>query len=185
MADEKSKSKSGDQLTPIRTKIGKNDGNEMESLFGAPPLIPGDDPVAYNNLLAGVTHTLNPTEIIGNFLSRKFTDGMWVLRRLQLVQTTLLKEIAGGTVHLEGGDQARAVTAALTENIELFERLDRQIAGREHELREMYRMAERHKGNLEALFKRTPEQVEDAEFSEVDDSSGDGQSGGEQSADHE
>ncbi len=85
MTDENSKRKAADQLTPIRASIrqeaGKEDG-DMESLFGAPPLIPGDDRAAYNKVLAGVTHTFKPTEIISKFLSRQFTDGMWALRAL-------------------------------------------------------------------------------------------------------
>lgn len=70
MTDENSKRKANNQLTPVRTSIRKEASNEdgdMESLFGAPPLLPGDDPAAYNSLLAGVTRTLKPTEIISKF----------------------------------------------------------------------------------------------------------------------
>lgn len=91
----------------------------------------------------------------------------------------------GINLRLANGDQARAITSAMTDNVELFERLDRQIALKEHELRETYRMAERHKVNLDTTFKRAPEQFEDVEFSEIDDSSGDGQGGGDNGETHE
>jgi hypothetical protein len=198
MSERNSNRKPSDQLTPIRTNIGKEDDKQqgeqqakqsgkqedMESLFGAAPLIPGDDPVTYNNMLADVGATFKLTDIIGKFVTWKFTHGLWMLKRLQLVQTTILKESVGINLHLEQGDRARAIAMAMTENIELFERLDRQIAGREHDLKETYRMAERHKANLDTTFKRAPEQVEDVEFSEVDDGSGVGQGSGERGEDH-
>jgi hypothetical protein len=55
-------------------------------------------------------------------------------------------------------------------NIELIERVDRMIAIMENRRNAAYREAERRRINLGTRLRHAAEQVEDAEFSEVDDS---------------
>src|SRR5215469_11305419 len=59
------------------------------------------------------------------------------------------------------------------EKIEPLERLYRLRGGREHRLDALYRLVQEHRANLGTLLPATAEQVQDAEFSEVEDETDD------------
>jgi hypothetical protein len=58
--------------------------------FGDPPLIPGEDAAAYNELLAQISSELEPANIIEKIWVRDFVDHQWDILRLRRLRNHLL-----------------------------------------------------------------------------------------------
>jgi hypothetical protein len=61
------------------------------------------------------------------------------------------------------------IAGIVTVNIKVLERIDRMVMTMEARRNAAYREAERHRMGLGERLRRAAEQVEDAEFHEVDD----------------
>jgi hypothetical protein len=168
-----SKNKSAVQLTRLKTHIHNDgtDGNDDDlSFMGSPPLLPLDDPNEYRKLREDVSKSA-PADFFGQFFARMFTDTAWEARRYQLVVTNFIKaEVKGFLDPTVDGETKLALVVA--ERIEALERLHRLRAGREHRLDALYRLVQEHRANLGRLLTPPAEQVQDAEFREVEDESG-------------
>jgi hypothetical protein len=62
--------------------------------FGPPPLIPGEDPAAYDAMLARVCECVKPTDIIEDIWVRDIVDLTWEAFRLRRLKASLLKVAA-------------------------------------------------------------------------------------------
>jgi hypothetical protein len=62
--------------------------------FGDPPLIPGEDKAAYNELLAQVSSAAEPADIFEQIWARDFVDHEWQVRRLKRLRDDLLTATA-------------------------------------------------------------------------------------------
>lgn len=59
------------------------------SLFGPPPLLDGEDPVAYDELLARVSGAVKPTEALEEIWVRDVVDLAWETLRLRRIKASL------------------------------------------------------------------------------------------------
>jgi hypothetical protein len=162
MSSANSNRKSKNPLTPLRTAVRIED----QSLLGAPPLIPFDDPAAYDRLLAAVTQAIKPMDFLEMIWARDVTDLQWEITRCRRIRA---KIIEGGVESEITGDDETRLTSSVTFNIQLIERLDRMIASMEARRNAACHEADRHRANLGTLLRRAAEEVEDAEFSEVEE----------------
>ncbi len=97
-----------------------------------------------------------------------FADALWETRRYQLVIANVIK------TELEHFSDRRTdpetkMAAAVTKRLDIVERVYRIIAGREHRVDAVYRLAQEHRANLGTLLSASAENVQDAEFREVDE----------------
>jgi hypothetical protein len=61
--------------------------------FGPPPLIAGEDPAAYDDLLERFTAAIKPTDVLEEMWMRDSVDLTWETQRLRRVKAALLKWI--------------------------------------------------------------------------------------------
>lgn len=171
-----SKNKSAVQLTRLKTNI-HSDGNggddDAMAFMGSPPLLPLDDPAEYNKLRAAVGESA-PADFFGQFFARMFTDTAWEARRWQLITTNLIKAELKSFLDPTVDDETKLALVA-AEKLEPLERLHHLRGEREHRLDALYRLVQEHSANLgTTLLSPTAQRVEDAEYREVDDETGDG-----------
>jgi len=171
LSDTTSKKKPTDRLTSVKTYIRNDDDSDEMSFMGSPPLLPSDDPAEYEKVRHAVSKTM-PADFFGRFCAHMFTDALWEARRYQVVTTnTIEAELAH---YPDIADPKARLAHVVTDRRDTLERLFRIREGREHRLDAVYRLAERHRSSLGNLLSPAKEQVEDAEFREVDDETADG-----------
>jgi hypothetical protein len=74
-----------------KTKIADSPASaEWLVAFGDPPLIPGEDAAAYNELLAQISSELEPANIFERIWVRDFVDYEWEILRLRRLKNHLL-----------------------------------------------------------------------------------------------
>ena len=150
--------------------------------LGAPPLIPGESAGDYEQLVSAVTNTMKPADFMETIWTRDIVDLQWDIIRFRRIKADVIthrykgskdylktlgepaefKTILAGTLH---GDIASIVAI----HINTLERIDRMVMTMEARRNAAYREAERHRIGLGERLRRAAEQVEDAEFREVDD----------------
>jgi hypothetical protein len=64
--------------------------NHLDSFFGAPPLLKGEDPEAYKQLLAGVTGDVAPADVLERIWTYDVVQQTWEIIRWQRLKTALL-----------------------------------------------------------------------------------------------
>ncbi len=171
MSNTNSKKKPTDRLTPVKTYI-RNDGNDDEmSFMGSPPLLPFDDPAEYRKLRQAASKSMT-ADFLGQFCSRMLTDALWEARRYQQVATNIIKADLAHYPEIE--DPQTRAAHAVTDRLDVFERLYRIIGSREHRVDAVYRLAEQHRTSLGKLVAPRAKQAEDAEFREVEDETANG-----------
>lgn len=62
-----------------------------DASFGRFPVLEGEDPAAYQNLLEDVTRAVAPQDFIEQIFVRDCVDGTWEILRLRRLKTGLLK----------------------------------------------------------------------------------------------
>ena len=147
----------------------------MDLLFpGPPPLIPGED-ANYQQLLAAVTNEMKPVDFMETFWTRDIVDLQWDIIRFRRIKADLITHryehrmhtisfVSNQTDNLNG-----AVANVVANNINTLERIDRMVMTMEARRNAAYREIERHRIGLGERLRRAVEQVEDAEFREVDE----------------
>jgi hypothetical protein len=79
--------------------VPPNDGATIAAghleLFGPPPLLDGESQEVYETLLARVTGTVNPKDIIEEIWVRDIVDLVWDIPRLRRLKVALLSSSAG------------------------------------------------------------------------------------------
>jgi hypothetical protein len=171
VSNSNSKKKQTDGLIPVKTNIC-NDGDEGDmSFMGSPPLLPSDDPAEYKKLRRAASKSM-PADFLGQFCGRMLTDALWETRRYQLVATNIIKADLSRYPEIE--DPQAKVAHVVMERLDALERLYRIIGSREHRVDAIHRLAEQHRNSLGRLLPSTAEQIQDAEFQEVDDNAADG-----------
>jgi len=72
-----------------------------QEMLGPPPLIRGEDIDRYDKLLARLTETLQPADIVEEIWTRDFTDLVWEVLRLRRLKSSLFSaESSNGMMHL-------------------------------------------------------------------------------------
>jgi hypothetical protein len=62
------------------------------SIFGPAPILPGEDPAAYDDLLAQVSSCLNPTDIVEEILLHDYVDLTWQIIRMRQLREAVIAE---------------------------------------------------------------------------------------------
>jgi hypothetical protein len=93
--------RAGPRTKSLETQMAAEEGNLTSTpkrrelaLFGPPPLIEGEDPVAYDELLARVASAVSPSDIIEEILVRDFVDLDWEVSRLRRLKASLMSATA-------------------------------------------------------------------------------------------
>jgi hypothetical protein len=60
------------------------------SLFGPPPLLEGEDPAAYDQMVTLISNAVKPTDFIEEIWARDLADTAWSLFRLRRIQAAYL-----------------------------------------------------------------------------------------------
>jgi len=161
------------------------------SFLGAPPLIPGESAGDYEKLASAVTNTMKPADFMETIWTLDIVDLQWDIMRFRRIKADLIThrykgshdylKVVGEPTEFETtstnnmlasivavsmrGDIAGVVAV----NIKVLECIDRMVMTMEARRNAAYREAERHRIGLGERLRRAAEQVEDAEFREVDD----------------
>ena len=64
------------------------------ALAGAPPLVSGESPTSYDELLARVTTTLQPSDVIEQMFIRDIVDLAWEVLRMRRLKANLMASLA-------------------------------------------------------------------------------------------
>jgi hypothetical protein len=145
--------------------------------LGAPPLIPGESARDYRRLLNEVIKVMKPADFLEIIWIRDIVDLQWDIIRFRRIKADLIthfyeecRERSG-----ENGETVLKTVAKLVVDItkiDRLERIDRMVMTMEARRNAAYREAERHRIGLGERLRQATEQVEDAEFREVDDAPG-------------
>src|SRR6478752_5143437 len=68
-------------------------------IFGPPPLLDGESQEVYDTLLARVTGTVSPKDIIEEIWVHHFVDLVWEIQRLRRLRVALLSSSVGRGLH--------------------------------------------------------------------------------------
>jgi hypothetical protein len=155
------------------------------SFLGAPPLIPGESAGDYEKLVSAVTNIMKPADIMETIWTRDIVDLQWDIMRFRRIKADLItKHYNGSHAYLNAvGEPAEFETILARElhddiasivaiHIKVIQRIDCMVMTMEARRNAAYREAERHRIGLGERLRRAAEQVEDAEFREVDDATG-------------
>jgi hypothetical protein len=149
------------------------------SFLGAPPLIQGEAARDYQRLLDEVINVMRPVDVLETIWTRDIVDLQWDIIRFrrikadaityyyQLKRESRMGQFANRAKELDGD-----IAAVVARNIDALERIDRMIMTMEARRNAAYHEAERYRIGLGERLRRATEQVEDAEFREVDDAPG-------------
>jgi hypothetical protein len=64
------------------------------ALAGTPPLVAGENPTSYDELLARVTATLQPADVVEQMFIREIVDLAWEVHRMRRLKTNLMASLA-------------------------------------------------------------------------------------------
>lgn len=167
-------------VTPAKLPVALSPSRRMDLLFpGAPPLIPGEDAKDYQQLLAAVTNEIRPVDFMETIWTRDIVDLQWDIIRFRRIKADLITYRHDRTdwdAFQELGVKSTAtrnlrgdIAQVVAQNIDAVERIERMVMTMEARRNAAYREAERHGIGLGERLRRAAVQVEDAEFSEVDD----------------
>jgi len=153
------------------------------SFLGAPPLIPGEAASDYQQLLAAVTNEMKPNDFMETIWTRDIVDLQWDIIRFRRIKADLITiRYERSNAHLAASELnfkrilkktlKDDIASVVAVNIDALERIDRMVMTMEVRRNAAYREAERHRIGLGERLRRAAEQIEDAEFREVDDAPG-------------
>ena len=150
------------------------------SFLGAPPLIPGEVASDYQQLLTAVIDVMKPVDFLEKIWTRDVVDSQWDIIRFRRIKADLithryehahlLPTIPLVSTQTENSNGKLASIVAI--NINNIERIDRMVMTLEVRRNAAYREAERYRIGVGERPRRVGEQVEDAEYREVDDAPG-------------
>jgi hypothetical protein len=126
---------------------------ERFALFGPPPLINGENPEDYNELLLRVSTAVGPQDAFEDLWVRDIVDHSYNIFRLRRYKAELMEEYSRDY-------DSSSFAFALAHNVDTFEPIDRMIAsaeaGRNAALREM----DRRRAMFGVRLRQTVEQIE-------------------------
>jgi hypothetical protein len=143
-------------------------------------LIPGEAASDYEQLLTAVINVMKPVDFLEMMWTRDIVDQQWDIIRFRRIKADLithryeharlLPTIPLVSTETENSNGQLASIVAI--NINNIERIDRMVMTMEARRNAAYREAERYRIGLGERLRRVAEQVEDAEFREVDNAPG-------------
>src|SRR6476659_5563834 len=92
-----------DQVRTELAAVPPTDGGTISAghleIFGPPPLLDGESQEVYDTLLARVTGTVNPKDIIEEIWVHDIVDLVWEVLRLRRLKVALLSSSLGRGLH--------------------------------------------------------------------------------------
>jgi hypothetical protein len=92
-----------DKEQTVLATVPPTDGGAIAAghleLFGPPPLLDGESREVYDTLLARVTGTVNPKDIIEEIWVHDIVDLVWEIERLRRLRVALLSSSVGPGLH--------------------------------------------------------------------------------------
>jgi len=134
------------------------------SFLGAPPLIPGEDARDYQRLLTEVINVMRPVDVLETIWTRDIVDLQWDIIRFRRIKADVITYYHRSNMN--------NMAEAISYKIDDLERIDRMVMTMEARRNAAYREAERYRIGFGERLRRVTEQVEDAEFREVDNGPG-------------
>jgi hypothetical protein len=178
--------------------LSKSKALARVTIFGPPPILPGEDEHAYEGLATQVTGAVKPTSIIEEIWIKDIVDLTWEIVRLRKLKTEFLsaqvpsvlkdiiktseddaramfqKWVRGWNRQLDGYLKYHNSTIdgvyskALISNITDIQRLDEMIMLLERRRNSVFHEIDRHRTSLSRTLRDNVKQIEDAEFKEID-----------------
>ena len=122
------------------------------SLFGPPPLLAGEDSIAYDDLLAQVSGAVKPADIIEEIFVHDIVDLTWEVFRWRRLETSLMPPSR----------------YKFAEDIEKIERVNRLITIAEGRRNAALREIDRHRETFAQVLQQKVRDVEEAEFETIE-----------------
>ena len=119
---------------------------QLNELFGPAPLIPGEDPQLYAQLLALVTKAIAPSDILEAIWVRDMVELEWEIIRYRRIKTEFIVATAHGSEDYldriiksqQGKDPALSLESVVV-SLPMIERLDRVVRSMESRRDRAYR----------------------------------------------
>jgi len=168
------------------------------TIFGSPPILPGEDAHAYEELATRVCRAVKPTSIIEEILIKDIIDLTWEILRLRKLKAEFLSAKVPSVLKdiiKTSEDDARAMfqkwvrgwnreldaylkhhnstidgvySTALISNIINIQRLDESIMLLERRRNSVFHEIDRHRTTWSRTLRDNVGKIEDAEFKEID-----------------
>jgi hypothetical protein len=145
------------------------------TVLGTLPLLQGEDAADYERLRATVIAEMKPADFMEMIWTNDIIYLEWEIVRFRRAKANYIRELAapdlipGLTLKLGESGPHIDVAKSIAANIDTLEPLERMIAMMEQRRNAAYHQAEQHRANLGNRLRQAVEQVEDAEFRELDD----------------
>jgi hypothetical protein len=134
----------------------------------------GEDCADYERWRASVIGELKPTDLMEKIWTNDIIYLEWEIVRFRRAKANYIRQLAAPDLlpgfDLKLGDSGPHIDVAksIAANIDTLEQLERMIAMMEQRRNAAYHQAEQHRANLGNRLRQAVEQVEDAEFRELD-----------------
>ena len=125
----------------------------LETIFGPPPILPGEDTSAYDALLRRVSADVKPTDIIEKIWVRDIVDHTWEIFRWRRLVVSLAPE---------------PPPTSLINELHRIERIDRLITVAESRRNAVLREIERRRSTFARTLRDEVHKVEDVEFDVIE-----------------
>jgi hypothetical protein len=121
-------------------------------LFGPPPILPGEDPKAYEEMLNGIVGSIAPRDFVEQIWVHDLTNAAWDLFRWRRMKTAYLAEQADNKASRFAMAQMTAllpekgeITQFLRSELALIERVEARIMTPQRRFDEIIRELHRHR----------------------------------------
>lgn len=176
------------------------------TIFGPPPILPGEDAHAYEELATRVCRAVKPTSIIEEMWIRDIAHLTWEVARLRKIVARLISDKVPDLLEtllepemrnhsdvaarklvrkwMAGDARAKARVdklltqtnstidsvygRVLTKDLDYIERIDQMVATLERRRNSVFHEIDRHRATFSRASRDNVEQIEDAEFKEIE-----------------
>ena len=145
------------------------------TVLGSLPLLQGEDRAEYERWRAAVIGELKPADLMEKIWTNDIIYLEWEIIRFRRAKANYIRHLAApdllSALVQKLGDSGphTDVATSIAANIGTLEPFERMIAVMEQRRNAAYYQVEQHRANLGDRLRQALEQVEDAEFHEVDD----------------
>jgi hypothetical protein len=150
------------------------------TMLGSLPILPGEDRTEYEQWRAAVIGELKPADLMEKIWTNDIIYLEWEIFRFRRAKANYIRRLRADRLSLPAftfgevssePDPHTDVASVIAANIDVLEPLERMIAMMEQRRNAAYHQAEQHRANLGNRLRQAVEQVENAEFRELDDES--------------
>jgi hypothetical protein len=115
------------------------------NLFGPPPILPGEDPKAYDEMLNRIIGAIAPRDFVEQVWVHDLTNAAWDLFRWRRIKTAYLAEQADNRASRLTLLEQHEITQFLRSQLDLIERVEARIMTAQRRFDEIMRELHRHR----------------------------------------